>query len=376
MSDTFSFLILDTYYSQFLMSLYKTFPELSSKRYAEQMAVIMDQCFGTADFYSSNLNDLGCTAQDIIANNDILQRQWAVENDLRLDMSYPIRLLNKLPKLRRWLPQSDIPLTILKHQIRSIRPDILYVQDIAFFPPSFISDIKKHVKLVVGQIACPLPDTGAFAPYDLILSSLPHYVDMFRSMGIKSEYFKIGFESTLLQRIAAAEPEYDVVHVGGYGPIHNDRNRLLEEIAKHTPVLFWGYGADNLAHDSPILQNYRGESWGAHRYAVFRKSKIVITKHIHSVANKYCNNMTLYEATGCGCLLVTDHKSNLHHLFRPGEEVVAYTSPEDAVEKIRYYLHNETERKHIALTGQERTLKEHSYYHRMQELLHIIKRYI
>jgi spore maturation protein CgeB len=82
--------------------------------------------------------------------------------------------------------------------------------------------------------------------------------------------------------------------------------------------------------------------------------------------------MTLYEATGVGALLVIDQREDLHRLFAPGKEVVAYRSPGECAELIGYYLTHEEERRAIALAGQQRTLSEHTYYHRMQELVDIL----
>src|SRR5438445_13525228 len=48
-------LIVDTYYSGVLDHLYAETPGLQSRSYAEQWRLVMDQCFGTADFYSEGL---------------------------------------------------------------------------------------------------------------------------------------------------------------------------------------------------------------------------------------------------------------------------------------------------------------------------------
>jgi spore maturation protein CgeB len=63
-------------------------------------------------------------------------------------------------------------------------------------------------------------------------------------------------------------------------------------------------------------------------------------------------------------------------MFEPGKEVVAYRSPEECVELVKYYLEHDKEREAIARAGQERTLREHTYYHRMQELVEIVGRYL
>jgi spore maturation protein CgeB len=86
--------------------------------------------------------------------------------------------------------------------------------------------------------------------------------------------------------------------------------------------------------------------------------------------------MRLYEATGCGALLLTDAKDNLGDLFEVGKEVVAYRSGAEAAELVRHYLANSKERIAIARAGQQRTLATHSYRQRMAELVEILGRHL
>ena len=75
-----------------------------------------------------------------------------------------------------------------------------------------------------------------------------------------------------------------------------------------------------------------------------------------------------------GALLMTDWKENLHELFEPGKEVVAYRNADECAELVRYYLEHEEERKAIADAGQQRTLREHTEFQRTQQLLEIVGR--
>jgi len=86
--------------------------------------------------------------------------------------------------------------------------------------------------------------------------------------------------------------------------------------------------------------------------------------------------MRLFEVTGVGTCLLTDYKDNLHTLIEPGREVLAYRSGKECIEMISYYLAHGEERKTIAEAGQARTLKEHTYYHRMEEFVSLVERYL
>ena len=109
-------------------------------------------------------------------------------------------------------------------------------------------------------------------------------------------------------------------------------------------------------------------------YQILRDSKVTLNHHGN--IPPYANNCRLYEATGVGTLLITDWKVNLHEMFEPGKEVVAYRSPEECAELIQYYLEHDDEREAIARAGQQRTLREHTYYQRMQELVEIVRKYL
>ena len=69
-------------------------------------------------------------------------------------------------------------------------------------------------------------------------------------------------------------------------------------------------------------------------------------------------------------------KDNLHQLFDVGKEVITYQSPAEALERIKYYIENHEEREDIALAGQARTLRGHTYRKRMEELDLILKDYL
>lgn len=375
MPNSLKFLIIDTYYPKFLASVYSANPELTTKGYGGQIDFLMKQCFGTADFYSRNLKKLGCAAEEIIPNNEILQRQWAVENDCRLSEPFYAKVVERFSLLKRLLKSPSWLLYILEQQIAKSRPDVLYLQDLSFCPPDFLQKMKKYARMIVGQIACPLPPLPYLKPYDLILTSFPHYVGRFRNRGIRAEYLKIAFDPSVLDEAGALERRYTCTFVGGISRAHKTGTLLLEELARRVDIDFFGYGAEELEKSSPILPRHYGEVWGLNMYRSLLSSKITINRHI-DVAENFANNMRLYEATGCGALLITDFKDNLNELFEEDKEVVAYKTVDDLVRLIQYYVEHDEQRETIANAGQQRTLREHTYFNRMQSLVDIINMYI
>lgn len=108
-------------------------------------------------------------------------------------------------------------------------------------------------------------------------------------------------------------------------------------------------------------------------YQKLRESQITLNTHIDTSA-QYASNMRLYEATGVGTCLLTDWKQNLHEVFEPDVEVVTYRSAEEAIEKFRYLLAHDDERRKIATAGQCRTLRSHTFDVRAQQLHRLIQK--
>jgi spore maturation protein CgeB len=194
-------------------------------------------------------------------------------------------------------------------------------------------------------------------------------------MGVASEYFRIGFDTRVLERLGSVEKDIDASFVGGISRHHGNAIPLLEYVAANSPVQFFGYGAQSLDSASPIRARHNGEVWGMDMYRALARSRVTLNRHI-GVAENYANNMRLYEATGVGTLIVTDLKDNLGELFEIGKEIVTYTRPEEAAEQIRYYLAHRAEGEAIARAGQARTLKDHTYERRMEELIPILERHL
>lgn len=391
------FLILNVDYPDFLQWLYAEQSGLKRRSYKEQMQARNESLFGVADFYSSNLCKLGHEARDIHVNNEVMQKAWAREHGITIHepglvvqrtgttlqrarrklARTPVRYLKLF--LRSFLRSLDLYQSwvydILAAQIRHYKPDVVLNQAMDVISSCFLVEMKPFIRLMVGQIAAPLPQNADFSCYDLVISSLPNYVELFRQMGIQSELQRLAFEPRILDKLNRLAGQTAVSFVGGLSSVHKNRVDLLEYLCERVDIDVWGPGAESLPSGSLIRRRYHGEAWGIDMYRILHNSRISLNQHI-GIAESYANNCRLFEATGVGTLLITDWKVNLHEMFEPGKEVVAYRTPEECVELIQYYLEHDDEREAIARAGQQRTLKEHTYYNRMQELVDLVSKYL
>ena len=365
-----NFLFIDTYYSAFLKSFHRLNPAQNHKSYDIQKKNLLRENFGTSDFYSYNLMQLGHYADDIIANDEISQKTWARENNIQFSNNGLISRIQLLPYIHRFIGRPKWIQEIVLAQIKQAKPDILYIQDLSILNPDTILAAKKYAKLIVGQIASPLPSSKQLLNFDLLITSFPHFVQQFKKMNINSEYLPLAFEPRILKKINTKKMKktYEVSFVGSFSYYHSKGSRILKEVVKYIPVNIWG--------SNPGFGNhYHGESWGLDMMRILSKSKIIINRHIN-VAQDFANNMRLFESTGMGAMLITDEKANLGDLFHVGKEIETYKNSQDLIMKINYYLSHEEERNKIALAGQKRTLKDHNYLYRMKQLVTILDKYI
>lgn len=370
------FLIINTDYQLFLLDFYQSNPGIENRSYDEQMRARMDSLFGLADFYSTNLKRLGHDGWEVHANNVHAQMAWVREHGLSGGRGWKLKtslVKNRIPGAPRgW--DTDWIFDILMEQVTSYQPDVLINQAMDELDIRRMRKLKKHVHMLVGQHAAPLPENQDYSDYDLVVSSLPNLVDYFRSRGVKSELNRLAFEPSVLSRLGAAAPTIPVSFVGSVSPAHKTRHQLLSHLCENLDIEIWGHAFDRPAATGSLAKCYKGRAWGKDMYRILQSSKITINKHIE-ISGAYANNLRLFEATGVGCLLVTDWKENLGEMFEPDKEVVSYRTNEECLELVKYFLENEEERAKIAKAGQERTLREHTYYNRVKELVDIVRKY-
>jgi spore maturation protein CgeB len=75
-----------------------------------------------------------------------------------------------------------------------------------------------------------------------------------------------------------------------------------------------------------------------------------------------------FEVPGCGGFLLTGEADNLADYYVPGVEVVTFSTTDEMLTRIRYYLTHEDDRQAVADAGYARTLRGHTYVHRFADI--------
>lgn len=366
-------LIVDTCYPAFLESIGYSRSASPEDSYQQLREHFFTYRFGTSNAYSTNLLPLHWTAEEVIPNSLLLQSAWAREHGRRLShrlAQLPHSYLSRIPAVRSVTRLFPTFHRILEAQASEFTPDVLYFQDLNFVPPPLLRKLRKRGALIVGQIASPLPPPHILRSYDLILSSLPNQVEQIRAAGVASEFLGIGFDTRLNTELNDLPRDLPVTFVGGVSRQHESTQPLLEAVAAADVGLsIFGYGAEQLPQHLQAL--HHGERWGFDMYTELRRSAITLNRHIR-VAEGYSNNMRLFEATGVAATLVTDRSKNLHQYFND-DEVLSYSTVDEAVDCIRWALEHRDEARQMAERAQRRTTTEHSYESRMRDLDKILR---
>ena len=107
---------------------------------------------------------------------------------------------------------------------------------------------------------------------------------------------------------------------------------------------------------------------------VFHESKINLNMTLPPIRTGL--PLRIFDVCGCGGFLLTNYQSELTELYTPGEEVECFTSREELLDKVRYYLHHEEQRHAIAQRGYTRTKQEHTVAHRIRTMMQYVLRSI
>ena len=76
-----------------------------------------------------------------------------------------------------------------------------------------------------------------------------------------------------------------------------------------------------------------------------------------------------FEVAACGGFCLCDARRDLGRFFAVGDEVVTFDGPGDLKAKVAYYLAHEDERRELARRARARALREHTYEHRVRQVL-------
>ena len=91
--------------------------------------------------------------------------------------------------------------------------------------------------------------------------------------------------------------------------------------------------------------------------------------NIHHPQFRVGTSLRTFAIGAAGAFQLVDWRPGLERFFVPDEEIVTYQTADELRAKASYYLANESARQRIARAGHERVLREHTYAHRIAQIL-------
>jgi len=96
--------------------------------------------------------------------------------------------------------------------------------------------------------------------------------------------------------------------------------------------------------------------------------------NVHNRGDYTVGSYRLFELPANGVMQISDGGDHLGEFFEVGTEIERHRSADELIDKIRYYLDHDEERRRIALGGFRRIMKDHRFKHRMHQAGELIER--
>ncbi|EFM08958.1 conserved hypothetical protein [Paenibacillus curdlanolyticus YK9] len=287
-----------------------------------------------------------------------------------------------------------IPAEQMAEQALLIRPDFVFVLNgLHVFPENHLAQIDTiraaGIRTIIWFADDPYvtDDTVKVAPhYDTILTHELSTISLYQSLGCRDvHYMPLAVHPALFRPApAAAEYRSDVCFIG---QAFWNRVELFDALAEQLAglkVFIAGGLWERLAAFNQLKPFIR-QGWLPVEESIqyYNGARIVINMHRTTEAgldnkNGYrypgrSINPRTYEIAACGTLQLTDIREDLVRHYQPGLELDTFQHAQELGEKIRYYLANEELRSAIAVRGLARTLRDHTYMSRMEQVMQALR---
>jgi len=404
----------------FVQRLYTEQPELADLPFFEQQKALDMFHLSFTGGLVAGLGKAGLSSLDIIYDVPQLQRAW--ERDTGISLGTENR-----------------ELAMAFSAMAELQPSVILEQSFGLFRPPDLERIRRElpaVKLITMHVGFPLVGYpvkfGQSPEYDIMFTTCSNFVEDFRSVGIRNvEVVPHGFDASVLDDLDVEGLRYPVSFAGssgfGFGETHWSRYEYLDALCARTPITCFlqepepdlatldtrNGGAERFLRSSkrlvkrairyqgrkvglrtdlvnspprnwappsmPLKDKYpnkcREAVFGLDMYSVLARSGITFHKG-HDVEGSCSSALRLYEASGVGSMVLANAVAQMPNTLVPGKECVTYDSIDDCVEKVRYLLDHEEERKAIARAGQMRTLRDHTLDERALHFAEAFRRFL
>lgn len=262
-------------------------------------------------------------------------------------------------------------------KIKHFRPALVVVT-YDLFTPELVDRVKRTAQAptICWYIDAPANLRGGnlfLCDYDAFFLKEPRLVDTMQSKLKLPAHLLAEACNPLWHKPVTPSPAQLVKYgceVVAQGTAHPYRMKFFEGLLDFD-VKIWG-SAVPARMESPAKRFFQGHYIaGEEKSIAFACGRILVNSMNFAEADGV--NNTLFEGAGCGVFQICDERPTLSEFFKVDEEIVTFRNRGELVEKIRYYLTHDAERKKIGKQASARAHSEHTYEKRLSEMLRITK---
>jgi glycosyltransferase involved in cell wall biosynthesis len=268
-----------------------------------------------------------------------------------------------------------------EQRVRNDQVDAIIVDNFPPYHPDWLRRLPafKVLRTSDGPVAAYDRDFAYAHAYDLILYHSPAYSrdldmsDKLRYVGAQRMafwplgLFDAAFDAALSGDDLMSLPrDVDVVFVGA---LHLGKMPFLARVKKALGSRLCMHGLANWKRNLYFNVKFGFPGWmtpiaQSGYVQLYQRAKIGF--NIHNRGKFTVGSYRLYELPANGVMQISDGDEHLGSFFDVGNEIIGYGNVDDLIDKIRFYLDNDEERRRIAINGYRRVMRDY----RIRHLLH------
>lgn len=289
---------------------------------------------------------------------------------IRKKMGYPLELnsenasliamVNKIKPDIVWIEKG---LTIKPSTIRSIKKEFPTTLIISFSPDDMVNNPNNQSSYYISCL--PL--------YDVHVTTKTHNISELLAMGaLNVEFMPKSYDPHTHRPVHLSDKDVEnyASSVSFVGTFERERAQSMARIAQNgIPIRVWGALWERFSA-SPGITLEKKEIFGDEYAKAICAAKINLG--FLSKINHDKQTARSIEIPACGAFLLAERTDEHLDLFREGIEAEFFSTDEELIGKIHYYLENENERLAIAKAGLKRCIE--SGYSNQERLAVILER--
>lgn len=226
---------------------------------------------------------------------------------------------------------------------------------------SFRPEVSKRLRRGIYLLGIALSDPDVFlhatsriaTNFDLFLTNDPRLLLGYRELGANAEILRFGTNEKIFRPLPPLEKyRTDVLIIGRCLP---NRVGHVKAILKHFDTVVYGEGWEDYGIQS------RGTIYGDDFMHALNSARIAPVFLQNPDGSSMFVKVGILDFPSAGALVITNYLPAVENYLTFGKEIIGFTTTEDLIAKIGYYLTHPEDAEAIRKAGHERVRQEHTW---------------